>query len=176
MKPNLQTLHKQQGMTLLVAMITLVVLMLLGLGAMEASKTMFKLAGNLQFENEAKNRAENTLIIAESWLMSGGGAANAGFTTPGGVAPYYDTTATAPLSPLTNWPSAASQPAGISGGQFIVQQLTPVNGKVSPPNQSTCMGCQQSAASPTYNLFRVTARGTTYRGAARYIESIVQVP
>lgn len=162
---------RQRGMTLLVAMITLIVLMLMGVGAMVASNTMFKLAGNLQFENEAKNRAESALTKAESWLMNGG-STNAGFNTTS--APFYDPTAV--LTPLTNWPSAASSTA--TNEQFIVQQITTANTKVTPPGNAAGLDGGTGAVSlpPTYNLFRVTARGQAGRGATRFVESIVQVP
>lgn len=169
------TMKQQQGMTLLVAMITLIVLMLLGIGSMVASNTMFKLAGNLQYENEAKNRAESTLTIAESYLMSGTVSQSSGFTTggptPSQTLPFYDPTAT--INPLTSWPSAASSPPSVTGGQFIIQLITPT--KVSAPGQQTCLGCGPGLKI-SYNLFRVTARGKSGRGATRFVESIVQVP
>lgn len=178
MKFHTHTIKQQKGMTLLVAMITLIVLMLLGVGAMVASNTMFKLAGNLQFENEAKNRAESTLTVAESYLVSGTISQSGGFTTggpaPSTTLPFYDPTNTP--NPLVSWPTAASSPAGITGGQFIIQLITPT--PVSPLGQqskSTCMGCGNHLQ-VSYNLFRVTARGQSGRGATRFVESIVQVP
>jgi Tfp pilus assembly protein PilX len=162
--------NKQKGMTLMVAMITLVVLMLLGVGAMVASNTMFKLAGNLQFENEAKNRAESALNKAEDWLLSGTNTSNVGFTTS--AAPYYDPTAV--VTPLNSWPSAASATAS-SGEQFIIQRIT-VN-KICPPG-SNClaMGGQGVVPATQYHLYRVTARGVSARGATKFVESIVQAP
>lgn len=156
----------QQGMTLLVAMITLIVLMLMGVGAMVASNTMFKLAGNLQFQNEAKNRAESALIKGETWLLAN--STNAGFTTSN--SPYY-----APgtvVDPIGSWPNAAVSPT--TGEQYIVQRITTT--KVTPPGYTVCMGCPPTSPPPSYNLFRVTARGTSARGATRYVQSIMQVP
>lgn len=156
----------QQGMTLMVAMITLIVLMLMGIGAMVASNTMFKLAGNLQFQNEAKNRAESALIKGENWLLANSG--NAGFTATN--APYY-----APgtvVEPLTGWPNQAVSPA--TGEQYIVQRITST--KVTPSGYTVCMGCPPTSPPPSYNLFRVTARGTSARGATRYVQSIMQIP
>lgn len=173
MRHTLTLPNKQKGMTLMVAMITLVVLMLLGLGAMTASNTMFKLAGNLQFQNEAKNRAESALIKAETWLVASVGttpnSTNAGFTTT--AAPYYAPGTT--LSPLTSWPNAASAPA--TGEQFIIQRITST--QVVPPGYTICFPqpCQTTLP-PKYHLYRVIARGQSSRGAVRYVESIMQVP
>ncbi|MGB8518053.1 MAG: hypothetical protein WCD45_09205 [Gallionella sp.] len=167
---------KQRGVTLLVAMITLIVLMLLGVGAMVASNTMFKLAGNLQFENEAKNRAESTLTIAENYLLTGANSQNSAFTTPNkatATLPFYDPTAT--LDPLNSWPAAASSPAGVSGGQFIIQLMS--NVKICPPGSNCLAQGSQAVTPPTqYYLFRVTAKGSSMRGAKRFVESIMQVP
>ncbi len=181
MRKLTHTSNSQRGMTLLVALITLIVLMLLGVGAMVASNTMFKLAGNLQFENEAKNRAESTLTVAENILMYQGLASNSAFTTPntGNTGPYFDSTSTVPLNPLTSWPSNASS-VSATGGQFIIQMITTgqTAGKVSPLGQasgSTCMNCGTPPL-VAYNLFRVTARGQSGRGATRFVESIVQIP
>jgi type IV pilus assembly protein PilX len=159
--------YKQKGMTLLVALVTLVVLMLLGVAAMNASNTMFKLAGNLQYENEAKNRAESALAAAEGWLLSGTNATNAGFTTS--AAPYYSSTAS--FNPLTNWPAAASAVA--TNEQFVIQRITAT--KVTAAGSGITLGTQASSLPATYHLYRVTARGRAARGAERYLEAIVQV-
>ena len=168
------TTHKQKGMTLLVALVTLIVLMLLGLGAMQTSSVSSRLAGNLQYQNEAKNQAENALAKAESLLLSGTTSQNTAFLTANAAtsaAPYYDPTAT--LSPLTSWPAAASSVNANS--QFFIQQISPV--KVCPPGQNClALGGQSTTPATQYYLFRLTAKGSTVRGATRLVESIVQVP
>lgn len=160
--------NKQKGMTLLVALVTLVVVMLLGVSAMNTSNTMFKLAGNLQFENEAKNRAESALTKAEQWLMTGTNSANAGFTTT--ASPYYSSTAS--IDPIAAWPANASAP--VASEQFIIQRITAA--KVSAPGNNLGFGGQSTTAPQKFDLYRVTARGTAARGATRYVESIVQIP
>jgi Tfp pilus assembly protein PilX len=124
------------------------------------------LAGNLQFENEAKNRAESALIKGENWLLTN--TANAGFTATN--APYYAPGTT--VTPLTSWPSAAVSPA--AGEQYIIQRIT--LSKVAPSGYSTCLNCPPSAPTPTYDLYSVTARGTSARGATRFVQSIMQAP
>ncbi|MFM2407879.1 MAG: hypothetical protein RL358_621, partial [Pseudomonadota bacterium] len=61
--------EKQAGATLVVALIALIVLMILGVAGVITANTQLKMAGNLQFENLAKNRAENQIAIAEQYLM-----------------------------------------------------------------------------------------------------------
>lgn len=166
---NLSPLAKhQKGMTLLVALITLVVLMLLGVSAMNASNTMFKLAGNLQFENEAKNRAESALNKAELWLMTGTNSANAGFAASTGA--YFSPTAN--IDPIVAWPTNAIQVA--QNEQYIIQRINAA--KLSAAGNSLALGGQSTSSSNNFNLFRVTARGVSARGASRLVQSIMLIP
>jgi Tfp pilus assembly protein PilX len=164
---SLKLAHKQKGMTLLVALVTLIVLMLLGISAMNASNTMLKLAGNLQYENEAKNRAESALITAEGWLMSGANASNAGFTTSTG----YLFNQAASVDPLSSWPSGASSVG--ANEAFIIQRITAT--PVTPPGEQVDEDGNKTTIKSAYHLYRVTARGQSARGAQRYVESIVQI-
>src|SRR5262249_30964361 len=62
---------RQQGATLVVALILLGVLMLSGLAAMYSSSSQFRMAGNMQYRTIAMNQAETATAAAESWLASG---------------------------------------------------------------------------------------------------------
>lgn len=171
------TANKQKGVTLVVAMVMLIVLMLLGISAMTASGIMSRLAGNLQFQNEAKNRAENALVTGEALLMVGTNSQNTAFSTPGAATtalPFYDPTAV--LNPLTAWPPIAYSvdPAGTE--QFIIQQVSSIKSTPAGQQIPSLGGGQPPAPSSNYYLFRVTAKGTSVRGATRLVESIVQVP
>ncbi len=161
----------QKGMTLLVALITLIMLMLLGLSAMQASNTMSKLAGNLQFQNEAMNRAEIALIAGENLLKSNVSLGVAGCSdtntippSPTNSLPFHP--ATPILNPLTTWPSPASSVDAAGAEQFVIQKI----GNSNPLCNSSEGLCG------TVDLYRVIARGQTMRGAVRYLESVVQVP
>ena len=58
----------ERGSTLVISLIILIVLMLLGVMAMNTSDTQYKLAGNLQFEDVAMSNAEQAVDAAERWL------------------------------------------------------------------------------------------------------------
>lgn len=148
--------NRQRGITLLVALITLIVLMLLGIGAMTASNTMFKLAGNLQFENEAKNRAETALVNAENALMLQGVAAKAINVSNVQVNP-------------ANWPAGLNPVNGV-----VTQHITAT--PVTATNAQPCMVDCLNVTKSSFQLYRLTAQGTANRGATRYVESIVQIP
>jgi len=149
-KPN-----QQQGMTLLVALVTLIVLMMLGIGAMTASTTMLKLAGNLQFENEAKNRAETALANAENALIAN---VNASAMAASNL----------PVTP-ENWPNGLVAVSGV-----ITQRIT--TAPVVASNSAPCMVDCLNVKTASFQLYRLTAQGASNRGATRYVESIVQIP
>ena len=71
---------RQQGATLVIALLILVLIMMIGITAVSTSNTQFKLAGNLQFEDSALNNAEAAVTAAEVWLAAGTNHKNAGFT------------------------------------------------------------------------------------------------
>ena len=189
---NMRRQKEQKGATLVVALIILVVLMILGVGAVMSSNTQSKLSGNLQFEAEAKIRAENSTAAAEAWLSAVDGAGrptnanNAEFTAacnaakvnkfiqPLGclaakVAPNND--------PLTmTWDDTNSAQVldanGILVGRYLIELAAPIDrdpdtgGSVPNPLPTICN---------RFNVFRITARGTNARGAVRVIQSVFQV-
>ncbi len=60
--------RKQAGSSLIVSMIMLVVLMMMGVGAIVMSNTQYRVAGNFQFQNLAMAAAESALSQAENWV------------------------------------------------------------------------------------------------------------
>jgi Tfp pilus assembly protein PilX len=63
---------RQRGATLVTALVILVLVLLLGLTAMGNADLQRHLAGNLQFDNNAMNRAEAALGAGEHWLAKVG--------------------------------------------------------------------------------------------------------
>jgi len=78
----------QQGTTLIVALIILVLLALLGLGAYQTSLTDLKISGNMQARNEALNAAQETIETVISSRQFVVDPANA-VVTPCGEANTY---------------------------------------------------------------------------------------
>jgi Tfp pilus assembly protein PilX len=151
--------------------------MLLGVTAMMVSDTQYKLAGNLQFEDAALNNAEAAVTTAESWLSSStGGIANirnAGFTT-------YDSAATAHLyptgtapDPLTlSWSDSNSVQVGDTGKRYFIE-LVSVNSRLLGSSQA--IGGRSSAGCNQTNTYLINARGTSSRGATKFIQSYFSV-
>ncbi|HTJ96677.1 MAG TPA: hypothetical protein VL381_04350, partial [Rhodocyclaceae bacterium] len=73
------SLYKQRGATLLVSLLMLILIMILGVTAMNSSTIQAMLSGNLQFADVAMNQSEAALNTGENWLRSGTNAQNGGF-------------------------------------------------------------------------------------------------
>ena len=82
--------HRQRGATLVVALVILVLLALLGMGAYQTSLTDQKASGNVQARNEALNAAQEAIETAISTRQFIADPANA-LTTPCGEANKYCT-------------------------------------------------------------------------------------
>jgi type IV pilus assembly protein PilX len=168
------TRSTQKGATLVVALLVLVLVMMIGIAAINTSQTQYTLAGNLQFEDGAMNNAETALVTAENWLVTGANCANGGFTTrvSGGLYPI-PTSGTQPVDALAlDWSSAATAVSVSSSQGYIVQQLSS-NTSLIGANES--LGGQGSATSPRVNTYLISARGTSARGSRKIVQSYFSV-
>ncbi len=137
----------QSGATLVIALIVLIVLMILGVGAVMTANSQFKMAGNLQFENQAKNNAENQLVTAENFLNLNGGPSS---TFVQGV-------------PVTVAAGSNSYTIVLRGANKI------------PSGGSASVGSPPPAGTASVNLFEVTGHGESARGASRDVVAIYEV-
>jgi len=135
----------QRGSTLVVSMIILVVLMLLGVTATVISDTQYRLAGNLQFQDAAFNDAETNLAQAEAELIPLGG-------------------------PQANSLAANTQITGVTRGTAV---LLSTGNRLAESSQ--IVGSRASTGCNVVNIFRVTANGSSRRGAVRRVQSIYSV-
>jgi len=168
------TSHTQHGSTLIISLIILIILMLLGVTAMMTSDTAYKLAGNLQFENNAMNSSEATLSGVESWLETGSIDYNHVdfFAAPPVTA---STTGRYPINsginPLSmSWNDTDSAVTG--QGRYIIELMSTSNVMVG---SSATVGGPLSYACNKVNTYRITARGASARGATKYVQSYFSV-
>ena len=192
MNITLDKANKQVGATLVVALIILVVLMIIGVTAMMTANTQFKLAGNLQFENIAKNNAENQLVAAEGWLSTADATAgkvlfinNPGFTTWSVASPELHPIGHIATLGLANndvlnmtdaqW-RANSTSTLLNPDGYLIEMLAKDK---SPAGGSGMVGGGGGGGGVsgcnTVNLYLVTARGSNARGAVRYVQTVYQV-
>jgi PilX N-terminal len=141
--------HHQSGATLVIALIILIVLMILGVGAVMTANSQFKMAGNLQFENQAKNAAENQLAIAENWLNTNGGKA-------------------------TTLVKGTAVTVGGTGKDSYTLVLIG-NNKIPLGGSGSVGAGIPPAGTAQVNLFQVTGHGESARGASRDVVAIYEV-
>jgi Tfp pilus assembly protein PilX len=176
---------RQRGATLVIALLILVLIMMIGITAVTTSNTQYKLAGNLQFEDSAMNNAEAAVTGAESWLNTSTAAVppvphylDPGFTTAGATPELLPIGASS--SPLTMaWSDANSKSVVDNAGnsnpaqRYIIQMMSTSN---LLQGSSAAMGAQQkSPCSLGVNTYLITGRGTSARGASKFVQSFYSV-
>ena len=172
---------RQRGSSLVFSLVLLGLVMLIGIGAMVSSNTQFKLAGNIQYQNLALNNAEASVAFAEDWLneLNASGASNyldASFDTRSStnlsLFPKGYMTSNS-LDPLTmTWSDSNSKAIDASGNQRYLIEMIGKNLNLSN------IDCGAARVSPTLpvNLYRVTGRGLSNRGAVKIVQSVFAVP
>ncbi len=183
--------RRQQGATLVVALLILVLIMMIGITAISTSNTQFKLAGNLQFEDGAMNNAESAVSAAERWLSTGTNYTNAAFTAfVASTNPAPESTnATAGLLPRTDqvtvrasrdarpfsldWSLATQSVSVIGDTQRYYIELMSVNNRLQGSSQ--VVGGRASSGCNQVNTYLITGRGTSARGAVKFVQSYYSV-
>jgi len=160
----------QSGATLVMALIVLVLIMMIGIAAVNTSNTQFKIAANIQFEDAAFNNAELAATTAESWLSTGANYKNTDFfttqTTPGLLQ------ATATSTPLSMaWNSTDS--IRVNDNSRYTVQLLSINSSTSGSNLA--IGRPVVGACEKVNTYLITGYGTSTRGAKKFIQSYYSV-
>lgn len=159
----------QRSSTLVVSMIMLVVLMLLGVMAMTTSDTAYKLAGNLQFENNAFNNAEAALSDAENSLQNGTISIN-DFPNPS-LGLYPKDANIDPFNMAWNDSDSFSLSSGDTQRR-IVQLMS--EGTVQF-GENVVVGVTPSTGCKKVNTYMITARGTSARGSTKLVRSYYSV-
>jgi Tfp pilus assembly protein PilX len=176
---------KQTGSTLIIGMFILILVMLLGVTAMKVSDTQFQLAGNLQFEDLAMNNAEAAVDAGERWLAGTTGSAknylNSGFTTAATV--NYTSAGgnamTAGLYPIAsspdpfNYSTWSGLQVEANSNQAYLIKLASKNSSLIGSNQVT--GSRASSGCSKVNTYQITAKGTSARGATKFVQSYYSV-
>ena len=170
---------RQQGATLVIALLILVLIMMIGITAVSTSNTQFKLAGNLQFEDSALNNAEVAITTAENWLTPAAnndpGFAAYNVATPHLLPTGYLAALVAPAnSPLSmTWGNTNSLAVGGSNAQRYFIELMSRNSRLL--GSSAVVGGRASAACNQVNTYLITARGVSARGATKFVQSYYSV-
>jgi Tfp pilus assembly protein PilX len=176
---------RQQGATLVIALLVLVLIMMIGITAVTTSNTQFKLAGNLQFEDSAMNNAEIAIGVAENWLSNGTNYAHSGFTTyNAAVAPEQQRPELFPIGRLAGltapnnsvltmtWDDSNSQSISDDSQRYVIEMLSKGNRLMT---SSQVVGGRGSFGCNQVNTYLITARGQSHRGASKFVQSYFSV-
>ena len=175
---------RQQGATLVIALLILVLIMMIGISAISTSNTQYKLAGNLQFEDVAMNNAETAVTTAENWLAD---RAVKNFDDAGFKLTANEKVGLIKFDPVTPRPAnrdatllamAWTDPEGKSISVTGIRQRYVIE-KLSQGNrlQGSGVGEGGRASAPCnlVNTYLITGRGTSERGAVRFVQSYFSV-
>jgi len=148
--------RNERGAALIVALIFLLVLTLLGVGAMRTTNMQERMAGNLRDSNLAFQAAESALREGEQFLQQ---ATLPVFAGTGGLLQRDDDAGQASFWKTFDWAGNSMNGTAISGvaaaPQYVIEELPPV---------PASGGSLRFGALPETAFYRVTARavgGTT---------------
>ena len=162
----------QRGISLLTTLIMMVMVMLLGLSAMQLSKSQLSLSGNLQFQEAAFNQAEAAIASAERWLSTGTNYQAAGFNSSGSPGLYpmgYLSTDIREMS----WDDGHSIPVnGDDNQRYLIGQIA-VDKKLE--SSGAGLGGRMTSGCNQVNTYRIIARGASNRGATKFVQVIYSV-
>lgn len=163
---------KQSGITLFMSLIVLILIILISTVAITSSKTQYKMAANVQFEDAAMNNAETATNAAEFSLGTDWNAA--GFTTYSSSTAEYHPIGHLTSDPLTmTWDDSNSTEVADSNQRYLVEQLS-TNNILLGSSQAT--GGRSNSNCNKVNIYRITARGASVsRGAVKFVQSIYSV-
>jgi Tfp pilus assembly protein PilX len=159
----------QRGASLLIVLTLTAAIGLATLTGFYLSRNQFRLVGNIQHLEQAFNQAEAVVADAEDWLTTGNNSRAAGFgsrdTTQPALYPAGSLASNA-LDPRTMaWDDTQSTVSG--DGRYLIERVA--QGR-SMPGNSVQVG-QRNARCRAVDLFRVTGRSNSVRGASRTVES-----
>lgn len=169
----------QRGVTLVIALIMLLLIMMVGIVAINSSNTQYRLAGNLQFENTAMNNAEAALAAGEQFLATAGSFKNPGFTTYSNTTPQLHpighlTGLAAPANdPLTMaWNGTSDLQVDSSDQRYMVEQMS---AKTRLSGSSQAVGQHRATVCNEVNTYRVTGKGQAHRAGTKFVQSFYSV-
>jgi len=162
---------RQRGVALIISMILLLVITLIGVAVMGGSRLEWLMANNSHFQSDAAMRADATLQVAESKIIS----VSSGLYNGPWVGEFYDDSSPAPTRPLpydpsvpTNWSlltkasanTDINAPAG-TDNDYLIDHLG-----CTVPTLPLC-------GSTDGRLFRIWSRSTDAKGTTRIRVSVV---
>jgi len=160
--------HAQSGVSILVALVMLLVLTLIGVSSMNSALVELKMAGSMQQQGIALNRADELLRVGE---LNIDGILNdpAAFDFAAAGDGYY---VNADNINVNNIDWAAQGLATIQGDTANDIYVTEYLGAKPIPGESVKVGTDGRIVGGAVHTFRITTRSATGKNAVRLVQSI----
>jgi type IV pilus assembly protein PilX len=160
--------YAQTGVSVVVVLVMLLVLTLVGLSSMNTAIVELKMAGSMQQQGIALNRAEELLSVGEQDIDGIITTASAyDFAAPGDG--YYVTADAIDVYDI-DWPTQGlTATAGANTGESYVVVY---QGAKTIPGESVKVATDGRIIGGAVHTFRITTRSATGRNALRLVQSI----
>ena len=158
----------QQGVSLIIAMVMLIVLTLVGVSSMNTAIVELKMAGSMQQQNLALNRANELLQVGEQTVANIVNDPNA-FDFDADGDGYYTVDDDINVHNL-NWVGQGLTPIqGKDDKEFYVVEYL---GAMGLPGETVKIGTDGRIVGNAVHTFRITARANTGKSAVRLVQSL----
>jgi type IV pilus assembly protein PilX len=166
---NLQTgLHSQHGVSLVVALVMLLVLTLIGVSSMNTAIVELKMAGSMQQQGIALNRADELLRVGEEDVVTIVNAP-AAFNFAAAGDGYYVTADNVDVNDIDWDGQGLNSTQGATANDVYI---TEYQGAKVIPGESVKVGTDGRIVGGAVHTFRITSRSTTGKSALRLVQSI----
>ncbi len=160
--------RRQAGISIMVAMVMLLVLTLLGVSSMNTAITELKMAGSMQQQGVAINRADELLRVGEQ-AVDAIIANPPAFDFAAGGDGYYVTADAIDVHDIDWAAQGLTATPGANGGDFFVTEYL---GAKPIPGESIKVANDGRIVGGAVHTFRITTRSATGKNALRLAQSI----
>ena len=162
----LPTASRQRGVSLIVAMVMLIVLTLIGVSSMNTAIVELKMAGSMQQQSVALNRADELLRVGEQDIdVIVDAPAAFDFTTAGDG--YYVAADNIDVFDLS-WSGLNPIEGATANDVYVTEYLGPK----AVPGESVKVSTDGRIVGGAVHTFRITSRSATGKGALRLAQSL----
>lgn len=163
---NRASAASQRGVSLIVAMVMLIVLTLIGVSSMNTAITELKMAGSMQQQSAALNRADELLRVGENDVEAIVNNPSAFDFTAGGDG-YYVTADNIDVYDLS-WSNLNPIQGATANDLYVTEYLGPK----AIPGESIKVSNDGRIVGGAVHTFRITSRSTTGKSAMRLVQSL----
>jgi type IV pilus assembly protein PilX len=159
-------LARQRGVSLIVAMVMLIILTLIGVSSMNTAIVELKMAGSMQQQSIALNRADEMLRVGENdveAIVTNPAAFD--FATAGDG--YYVTADNIDVHNL-DWSGLNPIPGSTTNDVYVTEYLGPK----AIPGESIKVSPDGRIVGGAVHTFRITSRSATGKSARRLVQSL----